>query len=253
MEERLVAGLAVLEDGPEEEKDWHPGTNKQVLDLIHPSLYCVRIGETLVRKAATDPSASDTPTPGVELLTEELYLAHRPDLRCLLPYTAEVSNAYQWLPTDFAISETGEATPLGYINNLNPDLHHALYAPIAAALARFVPMFERVLGDSRTATARPLAVRPDPRRWYHNLEVPEPRMYQFEESNPGMDFWAAREEWVRVHQWPVIPEPAPFVPFEVPPFSLRGRTLQVIVKAANIVLTPDAPTYDGGAWHVEGC
>jgi hypothetical protein len=37
-----------------------------------------------------------------------------------------------------------------------------------------------------------------------------------------------------------------------PPYvSLRGRTLKVIVKLANIVLTPEKPDYDGGAWHVE--
>ena len=34
--------------------------------------------------------------------------------------------------------------------------------------------------------------------------------------------------------------------------SLRGRTLQIIVKLANIVLTPAAPSYEGGSWHVEG-
>jgi hypothetical protein len=28
--------------------------------------------------------------------------------------------------------------------------------------------------------------------------------------------------------------------------------LQVIVKLANIELTPEKPEYDGGSWHVEG-
>lgn len=28
--------------------------------------------------------------------------------------------------------------------------------------------------------------------------------------------------------------------------------LQVIVKLANIVLTPENPSYEGGTWHVEG-
>ena len=35
--------------------------------------------------------------------------------------------------------------------------------------------------------------------------------------------------------------------------SLRGTKMQVIVKLANIVLTPDKPEYMGGTWHVEGC
>jgi len=34
--------------------------------------------------------------------------------------------------------------------------------------------------------------------------------------------------------------------------SLRGRTLQVIVKLTNVVLTPEKPRHPGGRWHVEG-
>ena len=30
------------------------------------------------------------------------------------------------------------------------------------------------------------------------------------------------------------------------------RGLQVIVKLANIELTPEMPEYEGGTWHVEG-
>ena len=30
------------------------------------------------------------------------------------------------------------------------------------------------------------------------------------------------------------------------------RGLQVVVKLANIELTPEKPTYEGGTWHVEG-
>ncbi|KAJ1826470.1 hypothetical protein LPJ56_002158, partial [Coemansia sp. RSA 2599] len=45
-------------------------------------------------------------------------------------------------------------------------------------------------------------------------------------------------------------------PFKTPdrpttPYSLRGRRLQAIVKMSNIVLTPENPVYEGGAWHVE--
>jgi hypothetical protein len=34
--------------------------------------------------------------------------------------------------------------------------------------------------------------------------------------------------------------------------DLKGHKLQVIVKLANIVLTPKNPKYNGGSWHVEG-
>ena len=36
------------------------------------------------------------------------------------------------------------------------------------------------------------------------------------------------------------------------PYPLKGRKLQVIIKLANIVLTPENPAYAGGTWHVEG-
>lgn len=34
--------------------------------------------------------------------------------------------------------------------------------------------------------------------------------------------------------------------------KLNGKTVKVIVKLANIVLTPENPVYLGGSWHVEG-
>eukprot|EP00892_Ulva_mutabilis_P004378 jgi/Ulvmu1/2311/UM013_0159.1 len=37
-----------------------------------------------------------------------------------------------------------------------------------------------------------------------------------------------------------------------PPVRLTERRLQVIVKYAAIVLTPQRPEYSGGVWHVEG-
>ncbi|KAJ0398565.1 hypothetical protein ATCC90586_010361 [Pythium insidiosum] len=41
---KFVREVSVLEDVPDEQKDWHPGSNNQVLDLVHPSLYCCVYG-----------------------------------------------------------------------------------------------------------------------------------------------------------------------------------------------------------------
>ena len=48
----LLTCVAQLEDVSDEEKDWHPGSNNQVLDLVHPSMYCVVYGHTLARERA---------------------------------------------------------------------------------------------------------------------------------------------------------------------------------------------------------
>jgi len=67
-----------------------------------------------------------------------------------------------------------------------------------------------------------------------------------------------RREWKDEATSYDIPQPPDnFQPIERPePFSLidefKEEGLQVIVKLANIHLTPDKPTYNGGSWHVEG-
>jgi hypothetical protein len=61
----------------------------------------------------------------------------------------------------------------------------------------------------------------------------------------------------------IQPEPRPFSEFRkwrtMPKtinfaelYGKQGRPLQVIVKLANIELTPEKPSYEGGSWHVEG-
>lgn len=48
LRDELIAGVSVLENVPEAKKDWHPGSNNQVLDLVHPSLFCFTAGRTKV-------------------------------------------------------------------------------------------------------------------------------------------------------------------------------------------------------------
>lgn len=50
---------------------------------------------------------------------------------------------------------------------------------------------------------------------------------------------------------PDIPEFEP-VPAPKMMITLQGKKLQVIVKIAEIILTPESPDYKGGSWHVEG-
>ncbi len=44
--DKLLAGVKLLEEVPDDEKDWNPGSNGQVLHLVHPSLFCVSYGIT---------------------------------------------------------------------------------------------------------------------------------------------------------------------------------------------------------------
>ncbi|KAI0631405.1 hypothetical protein C8Q77DRAFT_1060680 [Trametes polyzona] len=243
--EDFVAGVSVLESVPDDDKDWHPGSNNQVLDLVHPSLYCLRIGSSLVR--VTDPATgSDT----VRVLTEEEYRLRRPDLADA-DEEYFISPRYQWLPTDFAISDAGDVKALGYINNLHPIQHRALYPVISSILSRFVPLFERVISATLSSDP-PLAVVVDPHGWYDHLQEPD---FTDDPANTDADAEDPYDLWEREVQWPLIPDPPPFSPPTTDgrvELKLGGRTVQVIVKLANIVLTPENPKYPGGSWHVEG-
>lgn len=44
----LQNAVAALEDVPAKDRDWHPGSNEQVLDLIHPSIYPMVYGQTRI-------------------------------------------------------------------------------------------------------------------------------------------------------------------------------------------------------------
>ncbi|PIL29309.1 hypothetical protein GSI_09360 [Ganoderma sinense ZZ0214-1] len=249
----LVDGVSVLESVPEEDKDWHPGSNKQVLDLVHPSMYCLRIGQSYVRPRG---DALDAASGAVKVITEKEYMQQRPDMnkfrRPEMDYV--ISPKFQWLPTDFEVSAEGGVRALSYINNLHPTHHRALYPAISSILARFIPLFENVLTDAINPEPQN-AVRPNPHEWYNhvyseNPDVPRP----YDEPDPE-DSTFKDENGYWYGRWPYVPEPVPFQPPSTEgrtTVSLRGRTLQVIVKLANIVLTPDNPAYPGGSWHVEG-
>ncbi|PIL34617.1 hypothetical protein GSI_03396 [Ganoderma sinense ZZ0214-1] len=250
----LLADVSKLETVPEDEKDWHPGSNKQVLDLVHPSLYFLRIGHT---HALYRDSAGSLGSRVITLQEYQDRIPKLPEKRKQQPkdvydFEDEIdrggrleqpfSEKHQWLPTDFEVSASGRVRPLGYINNLHPVDHKNAYATLSAILERFLPLFERVVSDA-LSPSRPYAIQVDGRSWYEDTP-----------SYPVSDDDEAVDAWER-NRWPIIPDPAPFKP---PPSSgrvdldLKGRTLQVIVKLANIVLTPENPRYPGGSWHVEG-
>ena len=88
--------------------------------------------------------------------------------------------------------------------------------------------------------------------------IPEEEKPQREEGESEYAYYDRLDAWEEEIRVLVLPEPGEFKPrFTTEPvvdlkkmFGKRG--LQVIVKLANIHLTPEKPTYEGGTWHVEG-
>ena len=205
LREKLLTAVIPLEAVPDSERDWHPGSDGFVLNLVHPALYPIVYGRTMGKLTGSDTATILLP----------------PEIEGTGPKF--VSKHFQFLPSDFSVDGDGKVTLISpYINNIHPTYHKELYSVIPYILQHALPIFERVLSD----LLRPLL----PMR----VTVPE-------DSHPGSppilncrqrcngDLGVANNR-----------------------ISLRGRTLQVIVRLANIVLTPERPKYPGGKWHVEG-
>ena len=127
------------------------------------------------------------------------------------------SERYQWLPSNFEISEEGEVKIRSYINNLHPT-NKSLYSLIERIFEKFIPLFNNVISDLN-----------EPRR---------PRIDPPDTTN--QTYYSQKI--------------SPFSPPEKPtnPFDLRGRNVQAIIKFADIILTRKNSKYKGGNWHVEG-
>ncbi|RLN06884.1 hypothetical protein BBJ28_00002002, partial [Nothophytophthora sp. Chile5] len=93
----LMKEVARLENVADEQKDWHPNSNKQVLDLVHPSLFCCVFGQTMRVAAALDPTSFATPAEQmVRLMSGGVEKVAKP---------RDCNTAYQWIPTDFLVQE----------------------------------------------------------------------------------------------------------------------------------------------------
>lgn len=79
------------------------GSDKQVLDLVHPSLYPLIYGRTVLRTC--DEKTGE--------LREDLSVAPAPT-----DSKHSTSLKFQWLPTDFEVAEDGKVSIKSYINNV---------------------------------------------------------------------------------------------------------------------------------------
>ncbi|KAL8658464.1 MAG: hypothetical protein Q9202_007558 [Teloschistes flavicans] len=241
----LMKAVQPLEDVPEKERDWHPGSNDQVLNLVHPSIYPLVYGQSKILADGTCGLNDCTSWIGKG---RTLQIPKEPSA-----LNSKWSRKFQWLPTEFEIpSETESVIMRSYVNNLHPGDHSDLCSVITQIVGKAIPLWDRVL--SRLAFPN---IAPRVSDWsefhaaYHEGDT--------EPESEDEEYWEEWAEW-RVNRDVVEPEPGPFkTPSErgqidEPCVSLRrdyGR-LQIIIKLADIHLTPEKPDYAGGSWHVEG-
>ncbi|KAJ2923671.1 hypothetical protein H1R20_g13422, partial [Candolleomyces eurysporus] len=272
----LQSAIKPLESVPEAQKDWHPGSDGKVLDLVHPSLYPFIYGKTKVLPVGSQATTlvdcisrcgegAVIPTPiRIERKDTPSYYAYLPR-NTYDPY----STKFQWLPSEVDISGDRPKI-LSYINNLHPEKHKDLYHSIEDVIEAAIPLWEISIAginlENRYNGAPSFGRIDYPRVEYTPdfRSIPESDFpSRLPEETENAYYWR-KTSWWEDNRTLVIPEPA--LPFDSEGFKLansnplslrdvygkRGRPLQIIVKLANIQLTPEKPKYEGGTWHVEG-
>ncbi|KAI8928093.1 hypothetical protein BC831DRAFT_135169 [Entophlyctis helioformis] len=143
LRDALVRQVAVLEDVPDRKKDWHPGSDGKVLDLVHPSLYPLVYGRSLVLSRSD--RVKTTSTPPWDVVSASERVSGQPVFESRPQF---ISQRFQWLPSEFRVHDDGTVGIASYINNLHPIWHNSLYKTIAKVFERFVPLFESLFGHS---------------------------------------------------------------------------------------------------------
>ncbi|OMH82437.1 hypothetical protein AX774_g4077, partial [Zancudomyces culisetae] len=268
-----------FEKDTENSQDWHPGSDQQVLDLVHPSLYPVINGVS--RAVTKDLSPTDTSimesymnlgAGSVDNLAFEAIKNNRKRTW----YDSSVSEKFVWLPTEVDVNAERNTKILSYINNLHPKKYGKLYTCIEQVLGHFVPMFNKVLTYSTEKYVSKQTPRIDPTTYYveyfdefvarikKEINTEDKRQKDGEEVENEEEGEEEEYEYEEEYYWEIFREqklvtsPAEYSfspqniiePVDI--VDLNGTRLQVIVKMANICLTPEKPTYKGGVWHIEG-
>ncbi|KAJ7226606.1 hypothetical protein C8J57DRAFT_1389174 [Mycena rebaudengoi] len=250
----------LLEDVPDHLKDWHPGSNQQVLDLVHPSLFPLVYGRTRILPDSTigvDDCLAD-PRAGEVVLVPPASEGEENEYIQLMYPSKLWSTKFQWLPCDVGFSAGGGVKVASYVNNLHPVKHRTLYPLLEQVMSAAVPLWDEVLGfvgsDPDIKNYRRMPV--DQANYEYDKNVREP--------GDGEDDWTPAQyaEEMDVNRTLILPD-SPAYSEDDKKLSATSHQdhlrrlfetegLQVIVKLANVMLTPEKPEYPGSSWHVEG-
>lgn len=282
----LIQEAGLLEQVPDNLKDWHPGSNKMVLDLLHPSLFPLVYGRSRVLPFGNVPLKECAKFTG---LGEVLTGWGRGNLEkrtwdTITQGLLEPWGNYQWLPVQVELATEGRPHITSYINNLHPEKHEALYSLLEQFVDRTIPLWNECLSWSwfsdrvRIPTTDVVFYSDEDwivPSWPLRAKHPDNQLEGDEELDRSAkinECWADEhdllgewEDWksANLRLKPIEPRtyqsfyqmlqksnaPARHINLKA---DFNSTGLQIIFKLASIHLTPDKPKYDGGRWHVEG-
>lgn len=263
LQQALKEAVKALENIPEDQKDYHPGSDNKVVNLVNPSLFPVIYGQTHIlanRTIGLDNCLSSVgqgnliPIPSTEnCRPHNEYNEHHPRIpERDIPVFSE---KFQLLPCDVELTHDAGCRIVSYINNVHPVDHKGLYDVIEKTIAGAIPLWDQSLTEFCINRINYREVK------FGDHTQPEPiwpkknHKNELEHLEAKLRFLELNWQW-KITRPVLLPEPQEFTfPGQWRRVNLRNQfpktKLQVIVKLANIELTTDNPEYEG-SWHLEG-
>ncbi|KAI0793282.1 hypothetical protein C8Q75DRAFT_713185 [Abortiporus biennis] len=260
LRDRLLSAANDLESSLPE--DFHPGTEGQVKNLVHPSLFCLVYGLSLDKNG--------------DIINEPEYLAQIVEkIRWFPPKDRQHpklwSHRYQWLPAEFLVAKDNTTKIASYINGLPTHVKGGaeMYTVLGEIFSKVVPLFEHVLSSLHSHHTLVRFPRPKGFEWWDGTNsnyVSEPpsmpesldeelyeqfRFQPDEYDKARWDYWEKNFKPIPL-PLPEFQESAPLHVAQDDMVTLGGHRLQVIAKIGKILLTPDRPQFEVGNWHIEG-
>ena len=189
---------------------------------------------------------------------------------------AWVSPKFQWLPCEVLLNGASARID-SYINNLHPVKHSGVYSIIERFIEKALPAWDVIYRWPDEFSMRRLDTRDAVNTCKVSHICNETYYGCMPESRPQEEGEAPRDQlpldhretevgrrdhdWFHANHDVELPDPSPTSVPEIRLDPAHVKTIgffngaprvQVIVKLANIHLTPEKPSYDGGTWHIEG-
>ncbi|KAF2205071.1 hypothetical protein GQ43DRAFT_363257 [Delitschia confertaspora ATCC 74209] len=287
LRDALARAVWPLEHVPDIKKDWHPGSDEKVLDLVHPSLFPLIYGVSRVVPTGSVPLNDCVEYSGKG---ETATLDNPPGPYgwhdSWNGYSTKIDKAwgrFQWLPANIHFRKDNTVHITSYINNLEPSSNAPLYTVLEECVHAAIPLWNQTLSSFHSRIRIPVAstgaddwkMKPGVRWHRPGTGGEEDRQTADNVDAKDWDWfqdktWAYQHgihdefmAWLNDNRTLIQREPEPFTSRHqklkdpgAHPVDLRQNYkdtgLQIIFKLANIHLTPEKPAYDGGTWHVEG-
>lgn len=150
--DQFNSSALILESISFKDQKFHPDSKNVQLDLIHPSNCCLVFNRSLVASRTTQQLTGDSIAHFSEIFSA--VDRRQKNSSILKTNNIDVSEKFQWIPSDVHVDDLGRVQFLSYINDLDPMVYNDMEKSLGSILSLFIPLFELAIASFQTEPPR---------------------------------------------------------------------------------------------------